>query len=74
MLIGLGRQSLAIDEVQEPAVFMIPAGLERILENALGFFVHVLFAGDIGVFHHEPAAFNIVAGVYKAAVGDFFHK
>ena len=69
MLVGLGGQALAVDEVEQSAELLVPAGLDGQAEDLLGRAVQLLVAAVVGLVHHEPAALDVVPRVHHAAGG-----
>ena len=69
MLVGLGGQALAVDEVEQSAELLVPAGLDGQAEDLLGHALQLLVAAVVGLVHHEPAALDVVPRVHHAAGG-----
>ncbi len=69
VLIGLRRLAQGVDEVEQSAVLLVPAGLNGPIEH-LGRPLHqLLVPGPLGVLQQEPDALNVVARVHRAALG-----
>ena len=69
VLIGLRGLAQAVDEVEQAAVFLIPAGVDGPVEHLGGLGNQLLVAGALGVLQQEPDALDVVAGVDGAALG-----
>ena len=70
VLIRLRRQALAVDEVQQAAVFLVPARFDGKVEHVFGFFVQRRVARSVGLLHQEPAAFDVMPGVHHTSGGE----
>ena len=69
MLVGLGRSAQAVDEVQQSAVFLVPAGVDGTVEDGLRLLHQVHVSGTFGVLKQEPDTFDIVARIDDPALG-----
>ena len=63
---------LTVQKEDDAAELLVPAAVNGIEKDSLGFFVEEGIALGIGPLHHKPAAFAVVAGVHNAALGNLF--
>ena len=74
VLIGLRRLAQAIHEIEQPAVLLIPAGVDGIQEETLRLFMQGGVAQPVGFFHQKPGAFDVVPRIHHPAGGDIAHE
>ena len=74
VLVRLGRLSKAVDKVEKPAVFLIPASLNRKIKHLHRVFAQLLILLVVGFLHQEPAALDVMSWVDHPSCGDAVHE
>ncbi len=74
VLVGLGGESFAVDEVENSTVLVVPAVDDGHVENLHGLLAQLIVVGVLGLLHEKPGALDVVAGVDDAAGRDVSHK
>lgn len=62
VLIRLGRQTLGVDKVQKSAVFLVPTGVDGVVEDGLRLFDQLWLAELLRILQQEPHALDVVTG------------
>ena len=70
MLVSFGGEALAVDEVQDSAVLVVPAVGDGHVKDLHGLLAQRIVVGVVGLFHQEPGALDVVAGIHEAAGRD----
>ena len=68
VLIRFRRQTLGVDKVQKSAVFLVPTGVDGVVEDGLRLFDEFGLAELLRILQQKPHALDVVTGIDDATV------